>query len=92
MKFVGEGNSEFRVSYINREIYEINRFCSSLPRINRFDPDFFLRSDYVLKFRIFWSVLVRASEIETRVRVQAPGDGFGAKPRFFWRRRRDFPP
>ena len=27
-----------------------------LPRINSFDPDFFLRSDYVLKFRIFWSI------------------------------------
>ena len=31
-----------------------------LPRINSFDPVFFLRSDYVLKFRIFWSVLVTA--------------------------------
>ena len=31
-----------------------------LPRINSFDPDFFLRSDNVLKFRIFWSVLVTA--------------------------------
>ena len=47
---------------------------------------------YYIVTKIITSLVVRASEIETRVRVRAPGDGFGAKPRFFWRRRRDFPP
>ena len=35
----------------------LNRLVS---RNNIFDPDFFLWSDNVLKFRIFWSVLVTA--------------------------------
>ena len=40
-------------------------YCDALldrlsPRNNILDPDFFLRSDNVLKFRIFWSGLVTA--------------------------------
>ena len=38
-----------------------------LPRINSFDPDFFVRSDDVLKFRIFWSVLVTAPYIKPEI-------------------------
>ena len=41
------------------------------PRINSFDPDFFRRSDYVLKFHILWSGLVRGWEIESHVSVRA---------------------
>ena len=41
------------VKYINPEINIINDFTSSLPRINRFDSDYVLCSNDVLKFRIF---------------------------------------
>ena len=38
-----------------------------LSRNNILDPDFFLRSNDVLKFRIFWSVLVTAYYINPEI-------------------------
>ena len=63
--------------------FVLNRLLS---RNNIFDPDFFLRSDDVLKFRIFWSRLVTVYKGLIENQVFHSFRSFVVQKQWFWSR------